>query len=560
MSLVDALEVPLPIARVLVARGIAEVDEARTFLNPRLSTLDDPFLLPDMDSAVTRIWNAIDQHEKVLVYGDYDVDGVCSTALVYTVLEALGGSVEPFLPHRLSEGYGLQCEALKRCLETENPSLIVTVDCGTGSTEAVNLAAEAGVEVIVTDHHEPDGELASACALVNPKLGEDGVSGMLAGVGVAFKLCHALVKRGMEEDRQVASEIDLRQFLDLVAVATVADMVPLQGENRILARHGLLRLNDAPRRGFAELLEIAGVRGRVEAYHIGFVIGPRLNAAGRLGDAQLALDLLLERNGDPAACARDLDAKNRERRDIESAMFREAVKELDAEFDEDRMFGLVIGREGWHIGTIGIVASRLCSRYYRPSIVIGIDCETGRGRGSCRSIDSIDLLDVLGDCDDLLITYGGHRMAAGLDVEAKNVGLLRERFDAACRERLDGKAPRAVQRVDAWIGMGEADSRLVQATEQLRPFGTGNSAPTWGVRGVQVAGSPKRVGKDGDHLKFTIVHGGSELEAIAFNMGKTPFPDGAIDVLFQLRENTFRGRTSLEMNVKDLRPAADDVS
>ena len=554
-TLAKALDVPVPVAKLLVARGHHDLEQARAFLNPRLSSLADPFNLPDMERAVTRIWQAIDKQQKIIVYGDYDVDGVCSTALLFSVLERLGARVSPFLPHRLNEGYGLQCDALRRCLESESPQLIVTVDCGTGSIDAVALAVEAGVDVIVTDHHEPDGETAAALAIVNPKLGKDDAASMLAGVGVAFKLCHAMLKHGMDEDREVAHQVDLRTMLDLVAVATIADMVPLQGENRILARHGLRRLNEAPREGFAALLDVAGVKGRLDAYHIGFVIGPRLNAAGRLGDARMALDLLLGENGAVRDHARDLDAKNQERREIEAAMCREAIEDVDAGFDEAQVFGVVVGREGWHIGTIGIVASRLCARYYRPSIVIGFDKETGRGRGSCRSIDSIDILDVLGECQDLLINYGGHKMAAGLDVAVENVDLLRERFNKVCKARLDGELPVPIQRIDAWIGMGEADKQLVHAIDQLKPFGSGNSSPVWGVRDVRVATTPRRVGKDGDHLKFTVVQGGSQLEAIGFNMGKIDFPDGPIDVLFQLRENTFRGRTSLEMNVKDLRAA-----
>jgi single-stranded-DNA-specific exonuclease len=556
-SLAAELEIPLPIAKVLAARGLEDAEQARTFLNPRLSSLGDPFGLPDMEVAVTRIWQAIDQQEKMLVFGDYDVDGVCSTALLFLVLEALGGKVRPFLPHRLNEGYGLQCDSLHRCMQAEAPRLILTVDCGTGSVDAVASAAEAGVDVIVTDHHEPDGDVAPALAVVNPKLGDNASQRMLAGVGVAFKLCHAMIKRGMDEGRQKASEIDLREFLDLVAVATVADMVPLQGENRILARHGLKRLNEHPRRGFEALREVAGVKGRLEAYHIGFVIGPRLNAAGRLGDAELALRLLLEEGGTASELARDLDGKNTERREIESAMCREAIKEADERFDASSVFGVVVGRVGWHIGTIGIVASRLCSRFYRPSIVIGIDEVTGQGRGSCRSIDSVDVLDVLRECDDLLINYGGHQMAAGLDIAAKNLDRFRDRFNDVCKAKLGGQVPIPEQRIDAWIGLGEADERLLRAVDQLRPFGSGNQAPTWGVRGVRVASVPRRLGKDGNHVKFMAVQGGSQLEAIGFNMGKVEFPEGPIDIVFQLRENTFRGRTSVEMHIKDLRPADD---
>ncbi|MDA0578453.1 MAG: DHH family phosphoesterase, partial [Verrucomicrobia bacterium] len=313
------LDLPLPIATVLAARGYAVAEETEQFLNPRLGALGDPFTMPNMQAAVDRIWRAIAGGEAVLVFGDYDVDGVCSTALVTAVLRDLGAKVTPFLPNRLAHGYGFSAGALTDALATVTPTLIITVDCGTGSTEAVRAAAAAGIAVIVTDHHEPDGAPAPALAVVNPKLVDGHPASMLAGVGVAFKLCHALIKAGMQAGRAAASSVDLREYLDLVAVATIADVVPLVGENRILASHGLKRLNATPRLGFRAILDAAGVRNRVvDTYHVGFVIGPRLNAAGRLGDASVALDLLL--TDDPALAARRaqaLEAANRERKSIE---------------------------------------------------------------------------------------------------------------------------------------------------------------------------------------------------------------------------------------------------
>jgi len=554
-SLAQALDVPVPVATVLVARGMDDPVPARQFLNPRLSDLSDPFELPGMGPAVARTWAAIDAGEPMVVYGDYDVDGVCSTALLVLVLRALGASVQPFLPQRLAEGYGLGPDGLQRCLETHAPSLIITVDCGTASTDAVNAAREAGVDVIVTDHHEPDGEPAPALAVVNPKLGEDERVTMLAGVGVAFKFCHAIVKRGLEEERECVKMIDLRDYLDLVAVATVADIVPLAGENRILVRHGLARLNREARPGFAALKKVGGVRGDVEGYHVGFVLGPRLNAAGRLGDAVAALELLLAEDRETAMQrAEVLDAANRERKQIEETIVVEADSAAAA-FKAEAVFGLVVAGEGWHPGTIGIVASRLSGRYYRPVVVIGID-EDGKGRGSCRSIEGLDMLEVLRECDDLLVSYGGHKMAAGLDIEAANIDAFRERLNAACRERLSGRELKPTQAVDAWISLADADRRLLDALASLRPLGMGNPTPTWGVANVRLAAPPRRVGREDQHLKMTVVKGGSQCEAIGFNLGANEPPEGEMDVVFQLRENTYGGATTVEMNVKDVRPSA----
>jgi len=551
------LSVPMPVAKVLVSRGYGSPAAAQDFLNPQLSKLGDPFSLPGMEVAVARTWSAIEQGSSILVYGDYDVDGVCSTALVVSVLRELGARVSPFLPHRMNDGYGLSTDTLRRCLDTYHPGLIITVDCGTGSNEAVKMAQNEGVDVIVTDHHEAEGEPAEALALVNPKFGADDLSRTLAGAGVAFKFCHALVKQGMQANREEANRIDLRTFMDLVAIATVADVVPLVGENRILVRHGLARLNQAPRPGISALLEIAGLERDVEATHIGFVIGPRLNAAGRLGGANAALELLLsDDHGESRQWANELDAANRERREIEDRIFKDASAEIDANFDAERTFGVVVGKEGWHVGTIGIVAARLCTRFYRPSIVIGFN-EDGKGRGSCRSIDRVDILEVLRDCDDLLITYGGHKMAAGLELELRQYESFRERFNTACASRLEDVPMVPVQHVDAWIRMGEADQMLVDALDSLRPLGAGNPTPIWGVRNVRLAAPPKRVGRENQHLKMTVAKGGSQLEAIGFNLGPIKPPAGDIDMVFQLNENTFRGRTMLQMNVKDLRPSSD---
>ncbi len=550
--LADERNIPLPVARLLCGRGVCDPEDARDFLTPRLSSLSDPFLLPGMEVAVERIWRAVDGGERIAVFGDYDVDGVTGTALMVAVLTRLGGVALPFLPQRDLDGYGLSLGAVTRCIEDIQSSLIVTVDCGTCSEEAVAYARSRSVDVVVTDHHELSEPPASAVAVVNPRCSERAEFHCLAGVGVAFKVCHALVKRGLREERDGMRDIDLRQWLDLVAVGTVADIVPLTGENRILARHGIRRLTRTKSIGLRALKNVAGIDGDCTAYHIGFVLGPRLNAAGRLGSAAGALELLMtEDKGRAYEVARSLDADNRERRDIESRIKDQAVREIESYFSPENDYGLAVGREGWHIGTIGIVASRIVGRFARPAVVVGFDDE-GRGRGSCRSIDAIDMVEVLQECAEHLVSFGGHKMAAGLVVEKERFESFRKRFNEVCTARLAGEDLRPRIRIDAWLdSLGEADRRMFDALESLRPFGMGNPMPVWGVRDVRAMGRPRVVGNG--HLKLTVAGGGTQLDAIAFGMGDREVPESGIDVLFQLQENTFRGYTSLQMNIKDFR-------
>jgi len=550
VRLAAELEVPAAIGRVLAARGLTDPDEAGRFLRPRLSDLGDPLALPDAAAAVARIRSALERGEAITVFGDYDVDGITATALLARVLQRLGGRVSTFLPHRIEEGYGFTPAALQRCLSQHSPALIVTVDCGTDAVETVAQAAARGIDVVVTDHHEVSSAVAPAVAVVNPKRGDSGDLHLLAGVGVAFKLCHALV-RDCKAHAAGNGALDLREFLGWVALGTVADVVPLLGENRILVRHGLDRLNADPGIGLRALCEAAGADGTLDSYHMGFVLGPRLNAAGRLGSPDPALELLLCE--DPARArelAEGLEAANGERRRIEEGIAGEAVRSIDARFDERRTFGVVAGQTGWHVGAIGIVASRLCGRYRRPAVVIGFD-EDGLGRGSCRSIEGVDLMTVLEECADMLEGFGGHAMAAGLRLRRENLEAFRAQFNAGCRRVLDGRDLRPVLQVDGWIEVGEADEALWSALEMLSPVGVGNRTPLWGLRRVRPMGRPRIVGRD--HLKMIVADGGGQMESIGFGLADRPVPDGPIDMLAQIRENHFRGRRSLQLHIKDFR-------
>ena len=507
--------------------------------------------LRDMGVAADRLLHAVRTGERIAVFGDYDVDGITSTALLVTVLRKTGANAVPFLPHRLEEGYGLSPDALHRCLENCAPALIITVDCGTGSVDAVAEAARRGVDVIVTDHHQPGAALAPALALVNPKLSPDESIHMLAGVGVTFKLCHGLAKHGRELGRASAA-IDLRPHLDLVALGTIADIVPLAGENRVLARHGLNQLNQTTNEGLQALIEVAAIEDRIDAYEVGFRLGPRLNAAGRLGDAQRALDLLLGGDGvDVDALAAELDRSHRERQEIEAATVRDALAELEARFDPARDFGLVVGRPGWHPGVVGIVASRLLQRFHRPVAVIALNEEGGRG--SCRSIEGFDLMAGLNACAGELAKYGGHTMAAGLELKPGRLEAFAARFNEASRELLAGRDLRPVQRIDAWLGLDEVDDTLAGALDRMRPFGVGNTTPVWGARAVRVVGAPRVVGKG--HLKLLLAAGSRQLEAMGWGMGERALPPGPLDIAFQIKRERFRGQERLVLHLQDFRPA-----
>lgn len=547
---------PWPAAAVLVGRGLVDASAVHGFLNPRLAEVTDPFLLPGMAPAADRILRAVRTRERIAVYGDYDVDGVTATALMVTVLRRLGADVQPFLPNRIDEGYGMSADGLQRCMEEAGPGLIVTVDCGTSSTGSVDLARSAGIDVVITDHHEPGERLAQPVALVNPKLaGSPEPTRTLAGVGVAFKLCHALLKKARAENLP-GDDFDLRTVLDLVAIGTVADVVMLTGENRILVRHGIERLRRTSCAGLRALMDAAGVGDGVDTYHLGFVIGPRLNAAGRMGSANSALKLLLTSDeGEARDMARLLDEANRERRRVEDAMREAAESEIKGWFNPGEHFGLVVGREGWHPGTVGLVASRLCSRYSRPAVVISFDSD-GNGRGSCRSVEAVDILERLKACASLLESFGGHKVAAGIAIRRERLELFREQFNASCAEVMRDTDLRPVQTVDAWIQLQEADDRLLDALRQFKPMGMGNPAPVWGLRGVRVSGEPRRVGKDAMHLQMTLESDGVQIRAVAFNMGHLKLTSGAeLDVLAHLEENEFKGRCTPQLNIRDLAPA-----
>jgi len=545
---------PEPVARVLVLRGFDTAETAREFMEPRLADLTDPFLLPGMDKAVRRIWQAIDRKETITIFGDYDVDGVTSAALLTRVLCELGAIVKPFIPDRFDEGYGLSKDALERCLEDHRSTLVISVDCGVNSVESVSFAKQQGVDVIVTDHHEPEAQTAPAFALINPKLGTVPELANLSGVGVAFKLAHGLVKTGRSENRKNAAVIDLRDYLDIAALGTVADIVPLIKENRIIVRYGLEKLAESKWPGMTALKDTAGMRGEPDTYHLGFQLGPRINAAGRIGQPMEALMLLI--TPDPSQAkriAKLLDETNIERRRIEHEIAERAFEEIDAYFNPAENYGLVVAGEGWHPGVVGIVATRVSQRYNRPAIVMGIEPD-GNACGSCRSISEYSLLEGLHTCADLLNRFGGHKMAAGVEVKSGQLETFKIRFNAAVKTALENIDLSPVQQIDAVVSAEQLDRPFYEQLRKLKPFGQGNPEPIWALKNAQLSGVPRIVGQN--HLKLTLLSDGKLFDAIAFNYYPESLPEGAIDVAFTLTENHWNGSTALQLQIKDIRPAA----
>jgi single-stranded-DNA-specific exonuclease len=547
-ALAGELHLAVALAQVLLNRGYGDADKASQFLNPQLRQLGDPFDLPDMAAAVDRILAAIEQKERVTIYGDYDVDGVTSSALLQLVLRAAGATVTNFLPHRMDEGYGLTPDGIARCLKEHQPQLLLAVDCGTGSVQEIADLKKRGVDTIVLDHHEPAEKLPDCVALVNPKRDGKGDAAhtYLASVGVSFKLAHALLKR----DRRLSEQIDLRDHLDLVAVGTVADVVPLIEENRILVKAGLERLPHTQKIGLRALMDVASVPDEVSPYHIGFRIAPRLNAAGRLADAMAALELLL--TTDPSRAkelATRLDDHNSERQRIEEHMVDEAMGLARAQ-EQDRV--LVLAKEGWHVGVIGIVASRVQQEFYKPTVVIGI--EDKLGKGSCRSVTGFSIVDALRHCAPLLERFGGHEMAAGLSVKTGNIDALREKLNAFAAKALKDDDLHQRVKIDAVVTLDDLDADFFEQLARLEPCGPENPTPVFAVDGVQLRGNARVVGKN--HLRFNVTDGDTTAQAIWWGRADFELPKGKFDVAFIPELNEFRGVENVQLKVRDVRPPA----
>jgi single-stranded-DNA-specific exonuclease len=533
--------------KLLGQRGVSGEEAIQKFLKPKLRDLSDPYLLPDMQKAVDRIFQAVDKGEQVLVYGDYDVDGVTSVALMRTVLDAYGVAGGVFIPKRGEEGYGLSDAAIDNLLEEHGkPDLIITVDCGTASLDEISKLNALGVDVIVVDHHEMSARGCPECvAVVNPKLGEG--FHYLCAAGVVFKLAHALLKK-----RRIDG-FDLRDYIDMVAVATVADIVPLVDENRLLVRHGLKRLPETDNVGLKALQEVAGLNGNVSSMDVGFRIGPRINAAGRMDKPEDALALLCEHSdGSARRLAELLDEYNRQRQTYEKQIRDEAMKMVTEQCDPVNDPVIVLGSREWHPGVVGIVASRLMRQFYKPTFIVAID-EEGVGKGSGRSVEGVSLVGAIQACPEDLIAGGGHDMAAGLSIREEKIEDFRKNFaqyvlDTTSKEQ---RAPR--MHVDAEIDFEELSLEFMDSYDLLQPFGSQNPQPVFMSRGVWLTEAPRHL--KNNHLKLFLRQGISEQDAIFFGGGERTLPDPPWDVAFTIDRNTFRGRTTLQMVIQDVRAA-----
>jgi single-stranded-DNA-specific exonuclease len=552
--------VPPLLAQLLLNRGVKDSSGVATFFDRRLTGLHDPETLPGVVEAADRIVSAIRDRRKVVIYGDYDVDGVCGTSILWACLRLAGAEdVDYYIPHRVEEGYGVNADALRKLATEGRAGLIVTVDCGISAVREAKLARELGLELIITDHHMIGPELPEADVLVHPGLpGSRYPFTELCGCGVAFKLAWQICKSF--GDGKKASP-HLRDFLvraiNLVALATVADVVPLDGENRIFVRHGLRGLLDAgASAGLRALLEVSGLIGqdRLTTGSIGFKLAPRINAAGRLECARKAVELLTTDNAELALeLARELDDCNRRRQEVERAIVIEAHQMLDADGTKDRG-AIVLGKVGWHAGVVGIVASRLVDAYHRPSVVVALG--EAVGQGSARSIPGLNLYEAIRACSDGLTAFGGHAAAAGLKLPNGSLPAFAARFDDHCRASIRPEYLRKELVIDAEVPLGSLTTKVVDAIESLEPYGIGNPRPLLLAERVRVVGEPRAVGERKNHLQVRFAQGSVILKGIGWDLaerGRTLVAGTSCAVVFQPSINTWNGRREVQLEIKDFR-------
>ncbi|HEX9654509.1 MAG TPA: single-stranded-DNA-specific exonuclease RecJ [bacterium] len=537
------------LARVLLNRGIEDIESARRFFKPNFTNLHDPFLMAGMSEAVKRIETAITKKEKTLIYGDYDVDGTTATSMLMRFFHLLGHSAEFYVPDRLVEGYGLSDAGIQHAHQ-HGFQLIISVDCGITANSEIALAREFGLDVIVCDHHQPAADLPPATAILNPKRADCPYPFKeLAGVGVAFKLIQAL-----QSHLQLDEDI-LYKSLEFAAIGSSADIVPLVDENRIFVKFGLRRLRQTENIGFRALLAVSGVVDEeIGTGHVVFVIAPRINAVGRLGDAGRAVRLLTTEDEHQAKnIAAILESENRIRRSIDEETFLEAVEIVEKQFDPKNQKVLVLEKEGWHPGVIGIVASRIAERYYRPTVMIAT--ADGKGRGSARSIPGFDIYRALENCRDCMQEFGGHKYAAGLSIESGNIQRLRTAINQVAAETLTPEQLVPKLWIDSELRFSEISADFLKLLRLMAPFGPHNMRPVFLSKDLQVVGAASVVGKN--HLRFKVRQDGIVMDAIGFNLGDLLYRvnsgERGVQMVYVIEENEWQGRKSLQLRVKDLR-------
>lgn len=541
------------LARVLYARGIDSSELIRAFLTDE-GDLGNPFRMAGMSEAVTRIRRALASRERIVVYGDFDVDGVSATVLLVSALRMLGGQVEPYIPDRFAESYGLNIPALER-LRQDPTDLVVTVDCGIRSVDEANRARAIGLDLVITDHHSVPRELPPALAVIDPKRPDCRYPfEALSGVGVAYRLAEALFRVENRMRRHGTTPLEHEQFLDLVALGTIADIVPLQGENRTLARRGLERMRLSPRVGLRALMAVAAVDPeKLDSQAISFRLAPRLNAAGRLENGRLAYRLLMSASEDEAGqLSSELDQINRRRQELLEQQLEEARQALGEGFGRPV---LIVDGPGFHEGIVGLIASRLTDEFYRPALVMRRGEETTRG--SARSIEGFHITHALDACSDLLMRYGGHARAAGLTLATKHVPVFRERLESYCAEHIDEEILSRRLSVDAIVKLAEISEETISALATLEPFGEGNPGPCLASQELRVLAS-WAVGQDGKHLRMQVGEDGQSLPAVAFRQGHLASEfsrDDLVDLVYRPTINEWEGSAHIELVVEAIRPS-----
>ncbi|HZE07947.1 MAG TPA: single-stranded-DNA-specific exonuclease RecJ [Gemmatimonadaceae bacterium] len=550
-QLAQALSLPEIVCRLLLIRGFVSAEDAKLFLRPKLDRLHDPLQFLSMDKAVDRLARAVRDQELVFIHGDYDVDGICSTTLLTRAIRVLGGKAMPFIPRRIEDGYDLSDAGVDAAIAA-GAHVVVTCDCGTSAVSPVARLCKEGIDVIVTDHHLPGGaQLPDCLSILNPKRDGCGYPDKdLAAVGVAFKLALALARKLEKNENFIWG------MLDLVALATVADVAPLRGENRVFVRYGLRMLADTHNIGMRALIRAAGLSGKpLTAGRIGFILAPRLNAAGRLGHALRGVELLLSEDEHQSnAIARELEELNNRRQELDHATLAEA-REKVLQMDLDQTFGIVLADETWHPGVIGIVASRLVEEFGRPTVLIALSGDQGKGSG--RSISKFDLHGALGESRDLLLRFGGHRAAAGVTIARDRIDDFAKRFNDVARSLLTPEDLVPEIRVDLEVSIDGIDGRLESLFRHFEPFGIGNPSPVLLARNVTLAKPPRLVGKDG--LKLVLDTGTGSLEALGWGLASRAgdFDAGTkVDVAFRLERDDYRGESYLQARIADVRPVS----
>jgi len=548
------------LAQLLVQRGVNTFDEAKHFFRPSLNDLHDPFLMKDMDKAVERISNAILNKEKILVYGDYDVDGTTAVSLVYTFLHNQYVNVGYYIPDRYKEGYGISLQGIDYAKEN-GYSLIIALDCGIKSIDKIDYANTLGVDFIICDHHRPGSELPNAIAVLDPKRADcDYPYKELSGCGVGFKLIQAIAQQ-----KGILFE-DLTQYLDLVAVSIAADIVPITGENRILAFYGLKLLNENPRPGFKAILELSNFKkDEITVNDVVFLIAPRINAAGRIESGKSAVDLLVSKNDNVAGLLGDgINEHNLKRKDLDSSITEHALQLIEESEDHKYRKSTVLYNSAWHKGVIGIVASRLTEKYYRPTIVLTkSNDENNMVSGSARSVKDFDVYNAIESCSDLLEQFGGHMYAAGLTMKEENVEEFIQRFEEVVSSTIEDRMLVREVEIDAELNLNDINQKFFNILKQFAPFGPGNMSPIFKSSNLRDNGRGKVVGNN--HLKLTLVQHEdyqSTFDGIAFQLGHhhpQVEQQDAFEVVYHIEENNFNNRTTLQLNIKDLKFVKSDV-